>query len=108
MPLGGNVCERRSVSNHQRSVNETVLKSSPPRFVPLVKLPKISVWAILEIEPVRLRRRKALVIQKPHNTWAVGKVQALHDVDLVRDVRIPLAPLTLTHVFFDDHSLSDL
>ncbi len=66
------------------------------------------MWAILEIEPVRLRRWKAFVIQKLHDTWAAGKVQALHDVHLGRDVGIPLAHLTLAHVFFDDHSLCAL
>lgn len=61
--------------------------------------------AILEIEPVRLCRWKALIIQKPHDSWALRKVQALHDVHFGRDVGIPLARLTLAHVFFDDHLL---
>lgn len=105
MPPGGNAYGRCRVSYHQVTFLDSFLKSSPPRFVPPVQLSKISVWAILEVEPVRLRRWKALVVQKLHNAWAVGKHQALLDVHLGRDVGIPLAPLTLAHIFFDDHPL---
>lgn len=63
------------------------------------------MWTILEIKPVRLRRWEALIVQKLHDSRALGKVQALHDIHFGRDVGIPLARLTLAHVFFDDHPL---